>query len=402
VCPLEVDANDDDDYGSDSEIPFLPSSWKTMEAARCEDALEHERRGREYRRHTVPPSAELGLWAGKEIETIEDAVNLLRWIARTEPTAFHRMHCERVRLSSDPTILRTEGQVYLLQRQNEASTQYWLTTTGRRKGPKRYSVSPAWDADSGSRADEDAYVYLGTALLGDDNTVVILPERAAENADVRSGSHTKLLEAARLYNGMEHLLWPLGFRISERAYPDREKRFETVYMNDVSAWYTINALAPRRNRVGTSIHRAKFMEILIRTLSIAGTYNRVAQLGEYVFTNRPLEHYPFQTLNIDFGHVVSWLIQHGIARDGEAINTLESFARARRALTDGQDTPNVLEFRTGDTPRTQRDMLSMDLGRDFAAWATLAHAPLQDGVVSVYPRRPGHPDGMDEDTPPQS
>ncbi|KAJ7604881.1 hypothetical protein DFH06DRAFT_1150828 [Mycena polygramma] len=388
VCPLESgDGDDEDDYGSDSEIPSLPSGWKTTELARQADAVAHEERGRKYTRHKVEPSDAIGRWLNKTIDTKDEAANVLRWIARTEPSAFHFMHCERVRLGSDPTITRTEGQVYLLQRQNAASVAYWMATTGRRKGPSRYEAPPAFE-DPGQRAEEDQYAYLGTAILGDEKTFVIVTELADGDSEVRSGSHTRLIKAVRLYEEMEHRLWPLGFRVNEREYAPPRDRFARPFANDVLAWYTINALAPRRNRVGTSVERAKFMEILIRLLSVAGTFNRVAQIGEYVDASRALEHYPFITFNITFSHVVGWLVQHGIRRDGDAIKTLESFARARRNVKEDKVDPNGITFKYGGSPHHEKEMLALAMGPDFCHWRDLIHAGLQSNVTSEYPAQP--------------
>ncbi|KAJ7655769.1 hypothetical protein DFH06DRAFT_1329204 [Mycena polygramma] len=396
ICPLEADEDDEDDFGSDSGAPRLPSNWKAMEAARRADAIEHEKRGsRMYKRNTVDDVDSLGAWAGKKIDTAEEAANLLRWVKRTEPGAFQLMHCERVRLGSDPTILRTEGQVYLLQRQNSASEQYWYASTGRRKGPARYEMPAPPAPDSGSRADKDAYVYLGTALLGENDTVVILPETALETSGVSSGSHTTLMDAGRMYDAMEHSLWPYGMRVSETQFANVKDRHAIAHRNDVMAWYTINALAPRRNRVGSSIFRSKFMEILIRLLSVAGTYSMIALAGEYVMANRALEHYPFLTLNITFSQVVGWFIQHGITPDGDAIVILESFARARRNTTEGRDSPNPIIFTNGGIPHSDVEVAALKLGTDFCHWKDLAHDGLQDGVESSYPRRPAN--AMDEE-----
>ncbi|KAJ7610034.1 hypothetical protein DFH06DRAFT_1346171 [Mycena polygramma] len=390
ICPLEIGTGDNEsDYGSDSDIPSLPAGWRTTELARQADAAAHEQLGtREYTRHVVPASDAIGHWAGKTIETKDEAANVLRWIARTEPTAFHFMHCERVRLGSDPTITRSEGQVYLLQRQNGAAEQFWLATTNRRKGPSRYEPPVAYKTEAAQRADEDMYAYLGTALLGEDTTFVYITELAEETSEVRSGSHTKLLDADRLYANIEFRLWPIGFRINEREYPDPRGRFAKPYQGDVLAWYTINALAPRRTRVGTSIERAKFMELLIRILSIAGTYNRIANSGEYVAANRPLQHYPFLTMNATFSHVVAWLIQHGIRRDGDAIKVLESFARSRRNAKEDRETPNAVVFTKGGLPHDMDEMVAMKMGTDFCHWKDVMHAGLQPGVTSDYPQQP--------------
>ncbi|KAJ7658301.1 hypothetical protein DFH06DRAFT_1327580 [Mycena polygramma] len=368
ICPIEVNSEDDDDYGSDSEIPKISSGWRTTEAMRQADAVAHEQQGRLYKRHVVAASPAIGRWAGKTLETADEAANLLRWVGRTEPSAFHFLHCER--------------------RQNAASEQYWLASTGRRKGPSRFEVPAAYDADGAHRADQDLYTYLGTALLGDDTTVVILPEHPVETSPGCSGSHTKLREVGRAYDAMEHRLWPHGLRINEDQYAPSTVLFATAYRNDVSAWYTVNALAPRRNRVGTSVDRAKFMEVLIRVLSVAGTYNRIAQTGEYVLANRSLEHYPFLAANITMSHVVAWLIQHGIARDGDGIKTLESFARSRRNWKENKDCPSATTFEHGGIPHHEKEMLALALGTDFDHWRDVKHAALQPNVESHYPSHP--------------
>ncbi|KAJ6485365.1 hypothetical protein C8R47DRAFT_1072722 [Mycena vitilis] len=390
ICPLEIGTeNDESDYGSDSGAPTLPSGWRTTELARRADAVAHEELGtREYTRHTVAPSDAIGRWLDKTIETKDEAANVLRWIARTEPTSFHFMHCERVRLGADPTITRSEGQVYLLQRQNSAAEQYWLATTNHRKGPSRYEPPAAYKTAGGQRPEDDMYAYLGTAILSSDDTFVYLTELAEETSEVRSGSHTKLLEADRLYANMEFRLWPIGFRINEREYPDPRGRFAKAYQGDILAWYTINALAPRRTRVGTSIERSKFMELLIRLLSVAGTYNRIANAGEYVAANRALEHYPFLTMNATFSHVVAWLIQHGIRCDGDAIKVLESFARSRRNAKEDRETPNAVVFTKGGVPHDLDEVVAMKMGTDFCHWKEVMHAGLQPNVTSEYPQQP--------------
>ncbi|KAJ6493580.1 hypothetical protein C8R47DRAFT_1213860 [Mycena vitilis] len=345
VCPLEQgDSDDDSDYGSDSEVPSLPTSWRTTELVRRADALAHEANGREYKRHVIKESDAIGLWAGKSLDTVDEADNVLRWVARTEPSAYHFLHCERVRLGSDPTLERTAGQVFLLQRQNAASEQFWYATTGRRKAPSRYEVPAPFDPKSGQRAVDDSYAYLGMAILGEDDTFVFITELAEEESEVRSGSHTRPMEAVRLYDNTEHRLWPFGMRVNERQWPGTETRYATAHRDDVLAWYTINALAPRRNRVGTSIDRAKFMEVLIRVLSVAGTFNRIAQTGQYVDANRALEHYPFIAINIGYSQVVGWLVQHGISREGTAILQLESFARSRRNRIEDATSPEPLRI----------------------------------------------------------
>ncbi|KAJ7463919.1 hypothetical protein B0H11DRAFT_2052742 [Mycena galericulata] len=298
------------------------------------------------------------------------------------------MRRETLRLTSDLTIARTAGEVYMLSKQPVASEQFWLATTGSKKAP----ADPSFDAGIAPEL-ADRLAYLGTAEQGDDVTIVILTETPTETSDARSGTHTKLMIAARVYDNMKCASWPLGFRVSEDAYPTTS--YARVYIFDVAAWYTINALAPIRNRVGTSIDRARFMQELIRLLSVAGTFNRIAQLGEYETANLLLEHYPFLGNNITMSHIVAWLIQHGIARDGDAIRVLESFARSRRNAVMKRNSPSHTDFDDGAKPRNETDMLSMG-DADIIHWRDLEHGTLQPGNTSTAPRRPGAPQPMDE------
>jgi hypothetical protein len=100
------------------------------------DAIAHEKQGHTYNRHTLTSTeAEIGLWAGAKLEIIEDTANVVCWVTRTEPTAYQFMRAETIRLGSDPTLSRTAGEIYLLWKQNTAKEQYWMASTGKKKGP---------------------------------------------------------------------------------------------------------------------------------------------------------------------------------------------------------------------------------------------------------------------------
>ncbi|KAJ7441831.1 hypothetical protein B0H11DRAFT_1932750 [Mycena galericulata] len=385
ICPLEVNEGDADDFGSDSEHTALPDNWKTVETLRQADAIELKKQGRRYPPF-VPPAADLvGAWHELSLNTVDETVNLLRWVSRTEHSAYQFMRREFLRLTSDPTLARTPGEVYLIEKQNVVYQRYWKRSTGFHKAPRSVAAVPM-------ALDDDRAVYLGTAMLGTDETIVIVTERT--DGEAHSGTHTALAAAAARYDTMESRMWPLGFRINEDLYPTA--KFSRVYWNDVAAWYTLNALMPRRIRVGSSIYRANFLSLVIRLLSVAGMYNRVAQMGEYVLDTLPLEHYPFLTMNMGFSHVVAWLIQHGIARDGEEIPVLESFARSRRNRIHGRSTPSMTEFDSGEPPHNAQDVQMMT-ANDIIHWRDLTHAALQPGIQSTYQ----HPVGarMEEDTP---
>ncbi|KAJ7086351.1 hypothetical protein B0H15DRAFT_801550 [Mycena belliarum] len=392
MCPLEVsDENDDSDYGSDTVVSNLPDNWKATETLRVGDAKELERVGRKYDKTTIPDSPALGPWQGLRVRTVADSVNVLRWVARTENSAYEFMYQQCVRIARDPTILRTPGEIHLLRAQPDATKTFWLASTGNPRAPPRaadgtaMTMAPA--TAPAEEPDPDQVTYLGDAQLDGDDTIVISLERPTEGCDARSGSHTKLGIARRIYDSMPPDLWPLGFRISEALYPAKGVKTASAYWLDVAAWYTINALAPRRNRIGSSIERSRFLEVLWRVLSVAGTFNRIAQMGEFPDDTRPLEHYPFNAMNIAYSHVVCWLVQHGISREGNAVKALESYGRARRNKREGRDLPSYTEFTDGEAPHNAREMLS--IGDDQVIhWRDLEHAPPADGTVTAYPRKP--------------
>ncbi|KAJ7447863.1 hypothetical protein B0H11DRAFT_1929364 [Mycena galericulata] len=386
ICPLEVDTSDADDYGSDSEAPTLPVNWRATEKIRQLDAAEHIRLGRRVRTFHVPHAEDLGLWNGLRVVSLDDTANVLRWISRTEPMAYHFMRNQCLTLGSREyvTQARTDGQVYLLKKQNPAAEEFWLESTGKKKGPPGdYTTSPDPPATDAPLT-EHRFTALSNAAQGDDDTTVIVSE-APMPGEVYSGTHTRLDAAARLYDEMETKYWPFGFRIDENTWPSTRRA--AVYLNDVLAWYTINALAPRRNRTSTSIDRARFMELLVRGLSVAGMYYRFAQIGDYASDVLPFEHYPFLAQNMSFSHVVAWLVQHGIHRDSNDVKILESFCRSRCNATHKSDSPCTTEFTQGSPPLNERDMLSYGAA-EIIPWADLCHAPLQPNVTSGYPAHP--------------
>ncbi|KAK6977222.1 hypothetical protein R3P38DRAFT_3237596 [Favolaschia claudopus] len=120
---------------------------------------------------------------------------------------------------------------------------------------------------------------------------------------------------------------------------------------DVTAWVTINALAPRRD--GSSIHRAT---------------SRGLQMNNF-----PPEHYPFAATNIGFGHIVCWFMQHGIDKGSAAILCLESFARARRNHMLHNDDVCAATFKD-EWPYSPDDVKSATIGPD-EHWNKLHHRP---------------------------
>ncbi|KAJ7459538.1 hypothetical protein B0H11DRAFT_2242605 [Mycena galericulata] len=403
ICPLEVKADDEDDYGSDSGNTVLPSNWVARETERVTEALELEMQGTVYNKTAVPMPATAGIWANLPLRTVEQAANVLRWVTRTEPTAFAFMHHHVVRLGNDPTVQRSAPFVYLMAKQVDATTQFWMRSTGRRHAPPRPSKTNARRLDppgadpimvAAGFKGNPIQVYVGNAVMGDDTTTVII-KQAPEASQVQSGTHTKRHIAVLIYGNILVKHWPHGLRVTEKRFPHPAADYAEPYDIDVGVWFTINALCPRRTCHGSSVQRVKFFSLLMLLLSVHGTFHRYAQFGQYPYATLPLEHYPFRTENITMSLIVSWFVQHGIAKDGEAIAQMESFARARRNWRNGVDDPTITIFTKGEFPRNPNDVLAIPES-DITPWADIRHAPPQDGVRTAYPECPST-DAMDQD-----
>ncbi|KAJ7017110.1 hypothetical protein C8F04DRAFT_1200951 [Mycena alexandri] len=388
ICPLECATNDPNDYGSDDEIVALPPNWNARKSLRRTEALQTE--GADAEGVRLQPSGEAGMWRTLSVTTVHQAENVLRWVRRTEPSALAYMtHIAHV-LKSNPALLRTAGEIYLLAKENSARATYWLLATGNKKPPKAIPL----EQQTSTNFDNSVQVYLGAATMGDNDTIVLIAERGSESS-VQSGTHLKLNIAISLYEQMFARDWPLGMRITATRFANiMVVEYASPYPPDVAAWYTINALCPRRTRKGTSIQRHKFFELLMRILSVGGAFFRIATFSDYRDADLPLEHYPFRTDNITSSLVVSWLIQHGIKKDGDAVRILEDFARARRNLREGRNDPSGTTFKSGDWPRDSAEVLTLRED-EVTKWADLEHAMVQDHVTTSYPQRPA--DTMEDD-----
>ncbi|KAJ7035994.1 hypothetical protein C8F04DRAFT_1258357 [Mycena alexandri] len=338
----------------------------------------------------LPPSGESGIWRKLSIVSAHQAENLLRWVWHTEATSFAYMTHVNL-LKHNPVIQRSAGEIYLLLKEAAVRSTYWMLTTGNNKAPKAIPL----EQQTSTNFDNSMQIYLGMAPMGDDKTTVLIAERPGASS-VQLGTHIKLNIAISLYEQMLAHHWPLGLRTTPTQFTDvMIIDHAGPYPPDVAAWYTINALCPRRTHKGSSIQRHKFFELLMRILSVHGTLFRIATFGGYPEADLPLEHYPFRTDNITPSLVVAWLIQHGIKKEGEAVRVMEEFARARRNMHEGRLDPTGTVFKSGDWPRNSTEVLMLRED-EVTPWASLRHATLQEFVTTNYPECPA--DAMEDDT----
>ncbi|KAJ7233737.1 hypothetical protein B0H12DRAFT_1076528 [Mycena haematopus] len=378
----------DDFLDDDEDKPRLPDGWQEAERARCHRALTKQAAGTVYPKGHDDQPESTGVWRGLSLSTIQEAVNALRWVKHGEAGAYQWMRHWHVFLSNDLTAPRTPGQIYMLSKQNNAGATYRYITTGSKRAEWRLQGAlraprirttgkledpPVVQASTSTSQDDtpdvpmpdgdvdmvidDAPVRLGQAPAPVDQTFAPLTER--DDTEEHSATHTGWATAAAKYEAMSPAHWPHGMRVSETAFAPLEAgTHATPHIDNVAAWFTFNALFPRRPRTGPSIERAKFAEIAIRVFSVQGAFKRIVELGQYPTASIPFEHYPFATANIGWSQVVTWFTQHGIAPDTKDAAALESFARARRNVTMLRSDPTLEDF-DGDKPRNSSDVAEL-------------------------------------------
>ncbi|KAJ7434251.1 hypothetical protein B0H11DRAFT_1938753 [Mycena galericulata] len=407
LFPITAMSDDVSDYGSDEEAPS-PVNYASEESLRRARAIyEEEHNGRVYDKIVMPLTRDIhGAWAAAgTVNSVEQARHLLRWVNRGDICAAAFLRDAIVtRLGTDPTLPRTIGEAPLEHNQNRAMATFNAVTNGAKiprarnnvaHGPPRSVGTPAARTaleqdDPMPRApgvvDPPLPSYVGTSAPPNTATVIVLTENLATGSGEitsRKAMSTELTQAVKWYSKVPTSHWPRGMRVDASTLP--ETATAVPWPDDVRAWFTIGALIPLREEGGPSIDRARFLDALVRLLSVHGTYHRYAQLGEYVFDNLPFENYPFAAGNVSFSQVVAWMIQHGIALNSEALEKLESFARARRNHVAGMDV-NTLEFAEG-FPANLTDVASIAV-QENEHWQNLRHAEVRSGATTDYPTYP--------------
>ncbi|KAJ6492714.1 hypothetical protein C8R47DRAFT_1214030 [Mycena vitilis] len=415
----DVEDGEDDELRSALEEVKPPAQYEGREKERHEKALLDERNGHIFRKVTDTPSLErTGLWTtAGPITTHAQAVNLMRWVHHGDPTAMEFLRRTVTRLGTDPTLPRTIGEVTTLQYQNQAMARYNATVNGEREpvpkltnaghaptvthgahqavpgaGPPR--PYDAMDEDDPMPADTDAShtqvpdegpaVFLGCARRATmDTTIVHLPEHPHTDTMARHGTMASIARAVRWYGNVPTSHWPLGLRTSPSELPTTTSA--SPWPHDVGAWFTLNALSPKRGE--SSVDRSAFLKIAIRILSVKGFFDKYATLAGYLLNDLPLEHFPFPGVNVSFAHVIAWLMQHGIDKGSEALLALESFACARRRHAAGETEDLQTSLFNDDWPHCPNDADNIVL-RPEDLWTGLQFGSPRPGETTDFPSHP--------------
>ncbi|KAK6977290.1 hypothetical protein R3P38DRAFT_2810471 [Favolaschia claudopus] len=171
VCPLETIQGDEQDFGSESDKRTLPSNWKALEVQRRAEELAENPDAYALKRPLV--LAEAGVWAGLVMADVDQAKNLLRWVRRTEESAYAYLTFTCAILLNLPVLPRTSGEAYLIARCGAAKAAYWVRKTNSHKIPMTTSAFSAYD----DVEMDDIPIQLGNAAAGESNVTVFTGER---------------------------------------------------------------------------------------------------------------------------------------------------------------------------------------------------------------------------------
>ncbi|KAJ7601423.1 hypothetical protein DFH06DRAFT_1154128 [Mycena polygramma] len=403
IFPSDLAAEDDKIHGK--YIGMLPpTEMPGNEEERRAKAIAEEEAGlRRYdkmnSRLTIENS---GIWAtAGRVLTFGQAVNVIRWVTRGDKHAREYLRSVVTRLGTDPTILRTTGEVALLQHQNRAMGMYDAVVYGTKivrsrpanhgrigapfgAGPSRAPTPPPSPSPGPPSPRPPQKVCLGNARPQFvDISRIHLEEEPTSSSVPRNVSRT-LDEAIQWYGSVPTVHWPKGMRVSIDSLPTTERAHP--WPADVAAWFTLNALAPERDIDPSSLHRANFIKMAVQLLSVKGVFDLYVAEGGYILDTLAVEHFPFNGTNLSFAKVIVWLVQHGINVGSGALVALEDFARARRNHLAGAEDINAPSFEEG-FPHNAADIEQIQV-HDEDKWADLRFGPTREGVTSTYPEFP--------------
>ncbi|KAJ6465194.1 hypothetical protein C8R47DRAFT_1079384 [Mycena vitilis] len=398
--PLFPDDSEESEYeGSDvSDAPSRTAKYKKAEKTRALRVTKKAEASRAQPRAALPRNKDaLGVWYNVDIETYEDARNLLRWCGAGEPRARKLvLHLEQYYgIRSD--LARTEGVAHVMAQQSASNRAYQLATTGtvplkrgaRQKSPFSDSEAipedaKAEDADMpptsprGPSFGNKGWVsaYLGVSPPGDTENFDILSSRASAS------------EALEYYYASPTNEWPPGMRTVDGVYPTTKS--EKPLLNDVRVVCTLRHLLPEAD--GSSAGDAANMHVLEKTMllfSITGMFAHYVTVGGLRFQARPIdENYNFDTQNITFSHIASFVSTHGISIASDDVLAIESYARSYRNRVAKNDDPANESFGSWPHDTSCIDMIDVNT---ITKWADLDYGALRPGLPPTYPRRPGAP-----------
>ncbi|KAJ7245517.1 hypothetical protein C8J57DRAFT_1524233 [Mycena rebaudengoi] len=365
-----------------------------------------------------PTDASLvGPWHNTTIRMLNQAENLEHWMLSGCPYTIEYYRWLHRSFSGDPTARRSEGEAYLLARQQHilegvAIRQEWLDSQGQSTteppslanrlsdGPVATS-SPSCGISSRARAQLDdtirdtqrppsprfqgpSYLGLSPPSPGPTRAVDITDGPTDRNTNVHQSTHTDRTTVFCHYQYRPASAWPIGMRDSLGDYPSTHNA--VPLLNDVLAHNTIMTLAP--NRLEDLELHEYFITMTMQVFSIRGYYHRMVSLGGWIAGAYPLDQFPFRRAWMNHSTVAAWYHGHGILPDSVELPMIEAYAASTRRQMEGSRLPLSEPYTfTNGFPCTSEDVLRVTEG-SIVQWQDLDFGETRPGITTGYPSRP--------------
>ncbi|KAJ7076427.1 hypothetical protein C8R44DRAFT_896576 [Mycena epipterygia] len=229
--------------------------------------------------------------------------------------------------------------------------------------PLKRTGNPTWDPP----------LSLLTTCITSDGP----PERG-----VHMGPATHLDDVMSDLANRSPLMWSEAIRREDGTWPTDDTPARLLE-DDVLADRFTHFIGPIREH--GSIHRARFRELMLTSLSIPGLFERMALRGQWEPASEPLEHYTYNGLNMTPSMALSYVLQHGIHVGSSELRALQSYAASWRNRREGSTDPMAQLFHA--EPRSVMDVLSMPDTR-ITEWRAMQHGPLREGQNHLLPSTP--------------
>ncbi|KAF8180046.1 hypothetical protein K438DRAFT_1938344 [Mycena galopus ATCC 62051] len=302
VFPLHLAKDEDACMGSNAGLSHS-TQYSEGEANRHAQAMANTKAAPLPRTTMELNSQQMGVWAAaKAVATFDKAVNLCRWVHHSDAQAMEYFKWEITGLH-DPTIPHHGHQCWACARQ---WTSIGPLQPRARSHPRQEEdvVMTGADTELEDIAPEPR-AHLGLAMQNSDTkTSVYLaesPTKAVRGSDV---AMTTLRDTVKAYWATPAAQWPISMRVTPTTVAELTGTTAPPLASDITAWLTINALAPIRGEL-TAEHRNTFLWETIRILSVSGYFAHCATLGQYPPDDLPLKHYLFNTTALRSLHIVS-------------------------------------------------------------------------------------------------
>lgn len=271
--------------------------------------------------HVIPGEARLhGRFSHTPIVSVADASALIT-AAGTDDYALRYLDFLNTQLQPS-TRNRTEGQHELVTRWNS-----FIAFNGERRDQARTAMGiplskkvkrPLPPAAAGSSTDK---METDEAPPAPPNSVDHLTWVASLRPNQRGFANTPASQ------------WPAGVRQMVHGQAVEVPRnvgniFLEPHEGDSVAASTTRRLAPLRinKDQGLNIHRQEFLRTWGGMFCTRGLFARIAQELRLTVGVRDLEHFPYDTRNVDVISIVRWVLDHNIGPASRTITALEDYA----------------------------------------------------------------------------